>query len=392
MLVRRRELCALARRQNDCRLDGVKSPTRQSCEHVDPVQSAADAGLRYVTKDSPGFTRKRRAADFIYLDTHGKVVKDKDHLARIRSLVLPPAWENVWICPNPNGHLQAVGVDARGRTQYRYHPRYREVRNETKFRKMLEFSQALPTVRKRVAQDLTKPGLPREKVLATVVRLLETTFIRIGNVEYARENESFGLTTLRNRHAQIEGSTVKFHFRGKSKQEHEVEVHDRRLAKIIRECQDLPGHELFQYVDESGQRSPIDSCDVNDYLKQITGADFTAKDFRTWAGTVHSALHLAEIGPFNSDTEAKRNIVAAVKYTAQRLGNRPATCRKYYIHPEVLEAYTDGTLLQYIKAPEEPFLPTETSLHPEEQCVVKLIRSRELAAVSALVSETRRAA
>ncbi len=330
-----------------------------------------------MTADGPGISRKRAGDSFIYIGVDGKKLEDEQHLERIRSLVLPPAWENVWICPSPIGHLQAVGVDARGRKQYRYHPRYREVRNETKFRKMLEFSRALPKIRKHVDHDLARTGLPREKVLATVVRLLETTFIRIGNVEYARDNESFGLTTLRNRHVQLDGATVKFHFRGKSGQNHDIKLQDRRVARIVRQCQDLPGFELFQYVDETGSRHTIDSCDVNAYLQEITGSEFTAKDFRTWAGTVQSALALAQIGEYSSDSECKRNIVAAIKYTAQRLGNKPATCRKYYIHPTVLESYTDGTLLQFVKPSEEDFIPTETSLHPEELCVVKLIRSRE---------------
>ncbi len=355
----------------------MASRKTSKCVQVDPRDSARQAGLRYVTADGPGITRKRSGDSFTYVGVDGKRLEDEAHLERIRSLVLPPAWENVWICPSPLGHLQAVGIDARGRKQYRYHPHYREVRNETKFRKMLEFSRALPKVRKHIHQDLAKPGLPREKVLATVVRLLETTFIRIGNVEYARDNDSFGLTTLRNRHVQLEGNTVKFNFRGKSGQHHDIKLQDRRVAKIVRQCQDLPGYELFQYVDGEGERHSIDSCDVNAYLQEITGSEFTAKDFRTWAGTVQSALALAQIGSWESDAECKRNIIAAVKYTAQRLGNKPATCRKYYIHPTVLESYTDGTLLQYVKAPEEDFVPTDTSLHPEEICVLKLIQNWE---------------
>ncbi len=343
---------------------------------ADPRQSAAEAGLRYVTGEGPGITRRRTGKGFAYTGADGRPLRDKEHLTRIASLVIPPAWERVWICPSPIGHIQAIGYDVRGRKQYRYHPRYREVRNETKFRKMQEFSGVLPLVRKRVNRDLSLAGLPREKVLATVVRLLETTFIRIGNVEYARENESFGLTTLRTRHVQLEGGTLRFHFRGKSGQDHEIELHDRRLARIVRQCQDLPGYELFQYLDETGERHTVDSCDVNAYLKEITGSDFTAKDFRTWAGTVQSALELASLGTFETEAECKRKIVDAVKYTAKRLGNKPATCRKYYIHPAVLDAYTDGTLLQYVKPPAEEFIPTDTSLHPEELCVVKIILSR----------------
>lgn len=318
-------------------------------------------------------------------------------MRRIRSLVIPPAWTNVWICSLPHGHLQALGIDARGRKQYRYHPLYRQVRNHTKFSRLLDFGKVLPEIRQRVNRDLALPGLPREKVLATVVRLLETTFIRIGNVEYARENSSFGLTTLRNRHVAIEGSTLKFNFRGKSGQDHEVSIHDRRLARIVKECQELPGYELFQYKDELGERHSIDSSDVNGYLKEITGEDFTAKDFRTWAGTVQTALALAEIGPFQSETEAKRNIVAAVKSTASRLGNRPATCRNYYVHPAILESYMDGSLLGSVKRPEEnaaaqAAVSNDLGLHPEELCVLEVIRKKAASLVEALPLTTAPAA
>jgi DNA topoisomerase-1 len=289
--------------------------------------------------------------------------------------VIPPAWKNVWICSIEHGHLQATGVDARGRRQYRYHPGYRQIRNQTKFHRMLAFAKALPSIRERVEHDLKRHGLPREKVIATVVRLLETTFIRIGNEEYAKQNASFGLTTLHDEHVRIEGCTIRFHFRGKSAQDHDITVHDKRLARIVRDCRDLPGYDLFQYVDEAGQTHCIDSSDVNAYLRDACGEDFTAKDFRTWAGTVQTALALAEMGPFKSETEAKRNIAAAIKNTASQLGNRPATCRNYYVHPAVTDGYLDGTLLNIVKPPEETGEPlASTDLHPEERAVVKLLQ------------------
>ncbi|MDQ6700225.1 MAG: DNA topoisomerase IB [Acidobacteriota bacterium] len=350
------------------------------------------AGLRYISGSVPGFTRKRVGKGFCYVDLSGKPIRDKEEMRRIRSLVIPPAWTNVWICSLPHGHLQALGIDARGRKQYRYHALYRQVRNHTKFSRLLDFGKVLPEIRQRVNRDLALPGLPREKVLATVVRLLETTFIRIGNVEYARENSSFGLTTLRNRHVAIEGSTVKFSFRGKSGQDHDISIQDRRLARIVKECQELPGYELFQYKDEAGERHSIDSSDVNAYLKEITGEEFTAKDFRTWAGTVQTALALAEIGPFQSETEAKRNIVTAVKSTASLLGNRPATCRNYYVHPAILESYMDGSLVELVKPPNENTSGDVLGLHPEELCVLTVIRKKAASLIESLPLSTAPAA
>ncbi len=308
------------------------------------------------------------------MDHEGKVIRDKQHLQRIRSLVIPPAWERVWICALPHGHLQAVGYDAKGRKQYRYHPLYSQFRNHTKFSRIPDFAKVLPKIREHIRLDMAKPGLPREKVLATVVKLLETTCIRVGNIEYAKENESFGLTTMQDRHVEIKGATIKFQFRGKSKQDHEMEFHDKRLARIVQACQDLPGEELFQYLDEQGNQHCIDSTDVNQYLHEITGQHITAKDFRTWAGTVQAAMELAEIGPAQSATEAKRNIVTAIKHSASRLGNRPATCRKYYVHPMMLEAYEDGMLFQFLK----PGISEENreGLLPEEAAILRLIRKR----------------
>jgi DNA topoisomerase-1 len=316
---------------------------------IDPKKSAVLAGLRYVSCTSKGLRRVRKGTGFAYLDCDGKRISDKSTLRRIRLLVLPPAWEHVWICASEDGHLQATGVDARGRRQYRYHPHYRLIRNQTKFHKLLDFSKALPRIRERVEADLRLPGLPRAKVIATVVRLLETTFIRVGNEEYVKENSSFGLTTLRDRHVKIEGSTMRFHFRGKSAQIHDITIEDKRLARIVKKCRDLPGYELFQYVDDFGELHSIDSSDVNGYVHEISGENFSAKDFRTWAGTVQCALALEEIGEFTSETEAKRNVVEAVKRTASKLGNRPATCRNYYVHPAIIDAYMEGSLVSHIR-------------------------------------------
>jgi DNA topoisomerase-1 len=342
---------------------------------TDPLASAKAAHLRYVTGHGPGIVRKRRGKAFYYIGPDSKLVRDKATLQRIRSLVIPPAWESVWICPDENGHIQAVGRDARGRKQYRYHARYREVRDETKFERMQAFGAALPKIRGQVEKDLSLPGLPKPKVLAAIVRLLDETCIRIGNEEYARTNKSFGLTTLRDRHADIHGESVRLRFRGKSNQEHDITLRDRRLARIVKRCQDLPGQELFQYQLESGASERVDSTDVNQYLREITQEDFTAKDFRTWHGTGHMARQLAELGPANSVTETKRNIVQAVKETAKHLGNRPAACRKYYIHPVVFKSYEEQTIFAVIAR-----VPVATSapagkLRPFEAAVLRLVKS-----------------
>ncbi len=315
---------------------------------VDPIVSAKVAGLHYVSDQKPGIARKGSAKRFRYVDKHGPV-KDAETLARIKSLVIPPAWTEVWICPSANGHLQATGRDARGRKQSRYHPRWREVRDENKYQRMAAFGAALLAIRKRVEQDLAKPGLPREKVLATVVRLMEKTLIRVGNEEYARENKSYGLTTLRNKHVDVTGTSVKFSFQGKSGVKHSVDLKDRRLARIVGQCQELPGHELFQYVDDEGETHTIDSADVNEYLREISGEHFTAKDFRTWAGTVLACEMLQEFESFASETEAKRNIVQAIKQVAAKLGNTPAVCRKCYVHPLVLDTYMSGALVRDVE-------------------------------------------
>jgi DNA topoisomerase-1 len=311
----------------------------------DPLQSARAAGLRHVTDALvAGIARKPARRRFRYIHAQGGPVRDRATLARIRSLAIPPAWTAVWICPRADGHLQATGRDARGRKQYRYHPRWREVRDETKYGRMVEFARALPVIRRRVGRDLARHGLPREKILATVVRLLETTLIRVGNEEYARANESFGLTTLRSRQVKVNGSKVRFHFRGKSGVEHAIELEDRSMAAIVRRVRELPGQELFQYVDEDGTRRSIGSDDVNAYLKDISGEDFTSKDFRTWAGTLLAARALVKLGGFASQAEAKRKVARAIEAVAGLLGNTAAVCRKCYVHPAVLERYLAGNL------------------------------------------------
>jgi DNA topoisomerase-1 len=343
----------------------------------DAVEAARAAGLRYVRDDRPGLRRLGCGKGFRYLDPEGRPVRDADTLRRIRSLAIPPAWSNVWICDLPHGHLQATGRDDRGRKQYRYHSRWRAVRDETKYDRLIAFGQALPRLRARVEADLAQPGLPRSKVLATVVRLLETTLIRVGNEEYARSNGSFGLTTLRDRHVQVEGATVHFAFRGKSGVRHRIDVQDRRLAQIVRRCRDLPGQELFQYLDEEGVRHAVDSADVNEYLRETTGQEFTAKDFRTLAGTILAAKALQEFTAFDSQAQAKRNVVAAIEAVARRLGNTPAVCRKCYVHPAVVDAYLDGSLLRGLRQRVEQELsggPHELS--PEEAAVLAFLQER----------------
>lgn len=343
----------------------------------DPPAAAKAAGLRYVHDDRPGIRRERAGEGWRYLDADGAPVTDEATLARIKSLAIPPAWSEVWICPRANGHLQATGRDARGRKQYRYHPTWRSVRDEVKYERMLHFGQALPGIRKEVDRALSLPGMPREKMLATIVYLLEATMMRVGNEEYARTNKSFGLTTLRNRHARVDGSDVEFRFRGKSGVYHKVKVHDRRVARIIRRARDLPGQELFQYVDEQGDTHSIDSSDVNDYLRAISGEDYTAKDFRTWSGTVLAALALQEFEKFDSEAQAKKNIVRAIESVAEKLGNTPSVCRKCYVHPVVLDAYLEGTVLAALRERTERELTQELhALQPEEAAVLAMLQQR----------------
>ncbi len=309
------------------------------------LQSARDAGLRYVSSAATkGIERRRVGAHFRYLAPDGSVVRDRATLARIRSLAIPPAWTSVWICPHASGHVQATGRDARGRKQYRYHARWREARDESKYDRVAAFARALPRIRHRVRSDLARPGLERDKVLATVVRLLETTFMRVGNEAYARENESFGLTTLRERQVRVRGSRLRFAFRGKSGVEHRIEVSDPLLARLVRRMQDLPGEELFCYVDESGETRVVESADVNAYLREAAGDSFTSKDFRTWAGSLLAARALRSTGSFESAAQGKKNVVQAVEAVARQLGNTKAVCRKCYIHPAIFESYLEGRL------------------------------------------------
>jgi DNA topoisomerase-1 len=312
-----------------------------------PIE-AKRARLRYVADTAPGITRSRAGRHWRYALPDGAKLDDASELDRIAALAIPPAWTDVWICPEADGHIQATGRDARGRKQYRYHERWREVRDETKFGRMTAFARALPRIRARIDTDLARSGLPREKVLAAVVHLLEVTLIRIGNGEYARANDSFGLTTLREDHAGVRGSKIEFRFRGKSGKEHRVGVRNRRLATIVKRCQELPGEDLFQYVDGDGDPKTISSSDVNSYLREIGGDDFTAKDFRTWGGSVLAVMALERIGPAESETAAKRNIVTAIDEVASALGNTRAVCRKSYVHPAILDTYIDGSLFRTV--------------------------------------------
>jgi DNA topoisomerase I len=336
------------------RLPAKRPPARKRKPlPLDPLASAAAADLHYVDDAVPGISRTRRGKGFSYHRPDGSIVRDVPTLRRIRSLVIPPAWTDVWICPSADGHIQATGRDARRRKQYRYHPRFREIRDETKYERMCAFAAMLPRIRTQVDEDLGRPGLPREKVLATLVRLLELTLIRVGNEEYARENASFGLTTLRTRHVDVTGSTIRFRFRGKSGKEHAVAVQDRRVARVVARCTDLPGQVLFQYVDDEGTHSTVESSEVNAYLRGICGAEFSAKDFRTWAGTVLTATALSRLALDVTQAEdkaqtsaalAKKHVVSAIKDVAARLGNTTTVCRRCYVHPEVVRAYLAGEL------------------------------------------------
>jgi DNA topoisomerase-1 len=344
---------------------------------TDPLEVAEDASLRYVSDDQPGYTRKAKGDDFEYFDTDGKPIRDETRLLRVRRLAIPPAYKDVWICPSPNGHIQATARDARGRKQYRYHERWREARDENKYDRMLVFGHALPKIRRQVKKDLGLRELPRNKVLATVVHLLGRTLIRIGNEEYARENKSFGLTTMQDRHVDVKGAKLRFSFRGKGGVKHEVDVSDRRLANIIRKLQDLPGQEIFQYEDETGEVRNVTSQDVNDYLHEITGEEFTAKDFRTWAGTVLTAVALNAQAPAENETQAKKNIKDAIAAVAKILGNTSAVCRKCYVHPVVLDAYLDGDMIDGLKPKTEEALSEDLDdLRAEEAAVMSFLQAK----------------
>ncbi len=348
---------------------------------LDPEEAARAAGLRHVSDCEPGIRRERIGgngqAAFQYRAANGELITSPKVLARIENLRIPPAWDDVWICARASGHLQATGRDARGRKQYRYHPDWSETRNQTKYYRMVQFGEALPALRERIDADLGQRGLPREKVLATILRLMELTFIRVGNKEYARANKSYGLTTLRDKHVSVEGATIHFHFVGKSGQKHAIDVRDRRLARIVKQCRDITGYELFQYYDEDGTRQAVGSGDVNDYLREVTGVEYSAKDFRTWGGSVMAAAILSAMDAAESETARKRNVVEAVKQVAATLGNRPATCRKYYVHPAVLEAYQSGELAEAWREALAAAERTPTpGLSAEESAFMSLLRQQ----------------
>ncbi len=370
--------------------------SRSTTPAEDPVEAARTARLHYVNDDAPGIRRVRSGRGFTYRDAEGGPIDD-DALARIRALAIPPAWTHVWICADPLGHIQATGRDAKGRKQYRYHPRWRQVRDETKYARMLDFARALPALRRQVEDDLGRPGLPRDKVLAAVVRLLEETRIRVGNEEYARANRSFGLTTLRDRHVAIHGATIRFTFRGKAGQRHVIGLRDPRLARVVQRSRDVPGQRLFQYRAGDGTWQSIDSDDVNEYIRRAMGGDFTAKDFRTWAGTYLALAALRAAEGYRTQAEQKKRVVEAVKEVAEELGNTPAVARASYIHPEVIEAYTEGALASDADDPEQATAdrdgarsvaeavdeetaaaasPPPAGLRPEEAEVVQLLEQR----------------
>ncbi len=360
--------------------DALSLEVPESGTSIEDLKAAAKAAhLRYVSDRRPGIRRVRIDKGFRYLDPHGEPITDEATIGRIHKLAIPPAYEDVWICANLNGHLQAVGRDARGRKQYRYHPRWRAVRDEAKYTKMLIFGRVLPAIRARVDHDLARHGLPREKVLAAIVRLLETTMMRVGNEEYAKANKSFGLTTLRKkRHVKVEGSTLHFDFRGKHGLDHHIDLADRRLAGLVRRLQDLPGQELFHYLNEDGAPHPVSSHDVNDYLREITGEEITAKDFRTWAATNLAALALHELQAFDTQAAAKKNVLRAVESVSQMLGNTPAICRKCYIHPAIFDGYLDGSLLEALKRRADETLAEPSAGLTAEEAAVTAFLSRRL--------------
>lgn len=335
----------------------------------DPVESAEQAGLRYVSDEEPGFQRKPWGRGVTYLDEAGEHIKEPEVRQRLEALAIPPAWTEVWICPDENGHILATGRDDQGRKQYIYHPKWREVRNEAKFHRLIPFGRALPALRAQIERDLSQAGLPRAKVLSAVVKLLDGTLIRVGNREYVRQNEHFGLTTLRDQHVQIKGATIHFEFTGKSGKELVVEIADRRLAGIVKACRDVPGHHLFQYVEEDGTRQGVSSGDVNEYLREVTGADFTAKDFRTWGGTVSALAVLCDGEPCTGNAEVKQKLVAAVDAVAEQLGNTRAVCREYYIHSAILRRFEEGALLDLVGES----VPEIEGLHPDESRLLALL-------------------
>lgn len=341
-----------------------------------PEQIAEVVGLQYVSDNEDGYRRKPRGKGFIYIDSSEKPITDKNLLARFESLIIPPAWENVWICKLGNGHIQATGRDAKGRKQYIYHTRWEEISNSNKFNLMIKFGESLPLIRAKVNEDLKKHSLSREKVLAILVSLLEETLIRIGNPEYLKQNGSYGLTTLRNRHTSVNGSRLRFIFKGKSGKQWEVDIQNKRLARLVKQCQELPGQQLFQYIDQDGKVQSVGSADVNSYLKEIIGLDFTAKDFRTWGATVLAAKELKRLGPMQSETDGKKKIIETVKTVSTALNNTPSVCRKYYIHPEIITSFTDGSLFEQIQsAYSEATNSSPFGLDAEESAVLNILRT-----------------
>ncbi len=359
-------------------------PRRRSLRlNTDPRKAARAAHLRYVNDGEPGIRRERAGKGFSYIGPDGQRIHDQATRDRIAALVIPPAWTDVWICVDEDGHIQATGRDDKGRKQYRYHPRWQDIRGETKFNRMMLFGQALPKIRERVEHDLSRRGLPRKKVLAAVVRLLGSTFIRVGNMEYARDNDSFGLTTMRDEHVEIAGATLHFEFRGKSGKDHVVEMKDRRLARIVRSCQDVPGQDLFQYTDDQGNAHRVTSADVNAYIQDASGESFTAKDFRTWGGTMLAIQALAGLEPFADENASKKNLVAMYKSVAEQLGNTVAVCKKYYVYPLIAELYRSGRLADYVSSNERDSDGDVHSLQQWERVLIAIL-SRENGTKSAL--------
>lgn len=348
----------------------------------DPKVTAKAVGLRYVSDSTPGYTRQKKGDKWVYLDADGKVVKDKELITRFNKLVIPPAYTNVWISPYENGHLQFTGTDAAGRKQYRYHADWNKIRNQSKYHRLQTFASHLPTIRAQVDRDLSRPDLDHDKVVALVVRLMELTSIRVGNESYKKLYGSFGLTTLQDKHVKFEGTQMKFEFKGKKGVFHKITLQSRKLARLVKQCRDIPGKELFQFYNDAGQRCTIGSGDVNTYLKNITGEDFTAKDFRTWAGSVSALYAFKEIGGFETATECRKKIISVLDQVALNLGNTRTVCKKYYVHPTVIKSYEEGTLFNYIKELDEEKDVKASELNVAEKALLEILDKEKLAEAS----------